>query len=133
MSSGFAAQGGLTGRASEIAGWGLTVSFFTLQGTYFLVADIRPLAGRGSRKQQSAAGQASHTGSSANGSATANGSPADGAGVAAAGRGATETDVDFCQRLTVEAGVTLIPVRNLSLKIFTAQSSVHFASFASRF
>lgn len=40
------------------------------QGTYFLVADIRPLLPAGS----------------------------------------TETDVDFCQRLTVEGGVTLIPV-----------------------
>ncbi len=84
-----------------------------LQGTYFLVADIRPLAGRGSRKQQSVAGQGSDTGSSANGSAAPNGTPAHGAGVAAAGRGATETDVDFCQRLTVEAGVTLIPVRKI--------------------
>ena len=92
---------------------GLTVRPPALQGTYFLVADIRPLAGRGSRKQQGAAGHGSDTGSSsANGSAAQNGRPADGAGVAAAGRGTTETDVDFCQRLTVEAGVTLIPVRN---------------------
>lgn len=40
------------------------------QGTYFLVADFRPLLPAGS----------------------------------------TETDVEFCQRLTAEAGITLIPV-----------------------
>lgn len=66
-----------------------------LQGTYFLVADIRPLAGRGSRAEN---GRNSS-------SAQENGDSGD----RNSGNGG-ETDVDFCQRLTVEAGVTLIPV-----------------------
>ena len=57
------------------------------QGTYFMIADIRPLLPPGS----------------------------------------TDTDVDFCQKLTEDVGVTLIPVRamfpadKLSQPIVTAQ------------
>ena len=82
------------------------------------MADIRPLAGRGSRKQQGVTGIGSDPLSSANGGAASNGSPADSADVTAAGRGAAETDVDLCQRLTVEAGVTLIPVSKHELHCF---------------
>lgn len=77
-----------------------------LQGTYFLVADIRPLAGRGRRQNGS---QAPSGGASQNGGGSHNGSSADSGGD---GGGGGETDVDFCQRLTAEAGVTLIPVSN---------------------
>jgi hypothetical protein len=81
-----------------------------LQGTYFLVADIRPLAGRGSRKQRHDASVANGN-SSSNGSAVQSGSSAGSPETAAGAGSARETDVSFCQRLTVEAGVTLIPVR----------------------
>ena len=66
-----------------------------LQGTYFLVADIRPLARQAAAAQQNGVSTSSSSGGSS-------------------GAAASETDVDFCQRLTTEAGVTLIPVRTLS-------------------
>jgi len=66
------------------------------QGTYFLVADIRPLANPSGDGQQNC-GSVQNGGSSSGNDRS----------------GPVETDVDFCQRLTVEAGVTLIPVRAL--------------------
>lgn len=60
------------------------------------MADIRPLTSPSGDGQQ-------------NGGSVQNGGSSSGSD----GNGPVETDVDFCQRLTVEAGVTLIPVRAL--------------------
>ena len=72
------------------------------QGTYFLVADMRPLARAPGGGVQNGLDVGSSSGVGA-GDASSHG-----------GGGGHETDVEFCQRLTVEAGVTLIPVRHAS-------------------